>query len=144
MSHYKLLSFIFILLFASILWMNVSGNISNHSDKIDADHHKVYELRTYTTFEGKLDDLHRRFADHTMALFEKHGMENLSYWTPMDKENTLIYIVAHDSREAAEKSWQDFRNDPEWQKAYEDSRKDGPIVEKVESVFMKKTDYSPM
>lgn len=107
-------------------------------------HHEVYELRTYTTHEGKLDDLHERFANHTMTLFEKHGMKNISYWTPMDRENTLIYIISHESREAAEKSWDGFRNDPEWQKAYEDSRKDGPIVEKVESVFMKKTDYSPM
>src|SRR6056297_3734007 len=53
----------------------------------------VYELRTYTTHDGKLDDLHARFANHTMELFEKHGMENIGYWTPMDKENTLTYII---------------------------------------------------
>lgn len=125
----------------SFLFVNAILNPGSESD--DA-HHNVYELRTYTTHDGKLDDLHKRFADHTMALFEKHGMKNIGYWTPTDKENTLIYIISHESREAAEKSWQAFRDDPDWQKAYEESRQDGPIVEKVESVFMTNTDYSPM
>ena len=106
----------------------------------------VYELRTYTTHEGKLDDLHARFEDHTMALFEKHGMTNIMYWSPQDPElsgNTLIYLLSHQSREAAEKSWDGFVNDEEWQRVYEASRADGPIVEWVESVFMTKTPYSP-
>lgn len=108
---------------------------------------KVYELRTYTTHEGKLDDLHERFENHTMALFEKHGMTNIGYWTPEDSElrdNTLIYLLSHESREAAENSWDAFREDPVWQEAYEASRADGPIVENVESIFMKSTPYSQM
>lgn len=106
----------------------------------------VYELRTYTTHEGKLDDLHTRFENHTMDLFEKHGMTNIMYWTPQDpelSENTLIYLLSHDSREAAEQSWEGFVNDVEWQQVYEASRTEGPIVERVESMFMTKTPYSP-
>lgn len=143
MKPYKFLFFVFILLTASFLWMNFSL-VDYNSEEVDFDHHQIFELRTYTTFEGKLDDLHNRFTNHTMRLFEKHGMENIGYWTPTDRENTLIYIVAHESREAAEKSWQAFRDDPEWQKAYQESREDGPIVENVESVFMTNTEYSPM
>lgn len=135
-----------ILVGASFLFVNAGTILNPESELIENDyaHHKVYELRTYTTYEGKLDDLHKRFTDHTMALFEKHGMENIGYWVPTDKENTLIYIISHESREAAEKSWQAFRDDPVWQKAYGESRQDGPIVEKVESVFMTDTEYSPM
>ena len=106
----------------------------------------VYELRTYTTHEGKLDDLHTRFENHTMDLFEKHGMTNIMYWSPQNanlSENTLIYLLSHQSREAAERSWEGFVNDEEWQQVYEASRADGPIVERVESVFMTKTPYSP-
>ena len=104
---------------------------------------RVYELRTYTTLPGRLPALHKRFAEHTLKLFEKHGMKNEMYWEPLDEDNKLIYVVSHDSREAAEKSWQDFRADPEWQKAQRESEQDGKIVEKVERVWMKLTDYSP-
>lgn len=103
---------------------------------------RVYELRTYTTHPGKLGDLHDRFKNHTVQLFAKHGMVNVGYWVPVDQDNTLIYILSHNSREAAEKSWDGFRNDPDWQEAYEASREDGPIVSNVESVFMKATPYS--
>lgn len=103
----------------------------------------VYELRTYTTAEGKLPALHARFRDHTMKLFEKHGMKNVIYFTPVDKPNTLVYLLQHKSRDAAKASWDGFRNDPEWQKAFKASRQDGPLVVKVESQFLKTTDYSP-
>lgn len=103
----------------------------------------VYELRTYTTAEGRLPDLHKRFRDHTMELFEKHGIKNVAYWTPVDKKNTLVYVIAHESREAAKKSWKAFGNDPQWQKVFKESREDGPIVVNVERQFLKPTDYSP-
>jgi hypothetical protein len=125
-------------------------NIDNvNSEGVGADSSSeslVYELRTYTTHDGKLDDLHTRFENHTMELFEKHGMTNIMYWSPQDpdlSENTLIYLLSHESREAAEESWNGFVNDEEWQQVYEASRVDGPIVERVESVFMTKTPYSP-
>lgn len=106
---------------------------------------RVFEMRTYITHPGKLPDLHRRFREHTTALFEKHGMTNVGYWTPAEgpeAENTLVYLLAYPSREAREKSWKAFLTDPDWIKAYTASHKDGPLVEKVISQFLSPTDYS--
>lgn len=108
---------------------------------------EVYELRTYTTHPGKLEALHNRFRNHTIKLFEKHGMTNLMYWVPQDeplKSNTLIYVLKHKSRQAAEASWKAFREDPVWLKVKSESEAAGPIVQKVESVFMDIVPYSPM
>jgi len=107
----------------------------------------VYELRTYTTHPGKLPDLLARFRNHTTKLFEKHGMKNIGYWVPADeplKSNTLIYIVAHKSREAARQSWDAFRQDPEWIKVRDESEKAGKINQKVESVYMDPADFSAL
>lgn len=107
---------------------------------------RVYELRTYTTLEGRLPALEKRFRDHTVKLFEKHGIKNEMYWKPSDpklKDNTLIYVVSHDSHEAAKKSWDGFRNDPEWIKARDASEADGKIISKVESVYLELVDWSP-
>ena len=107
----------------------------------------MFELRTYTCNEGKLPDLLARFRNHTTKLFEKHGMTNVAYWVPQDapaSQNTLIYVISHASREAAKKNWDDFRNDPEWQKVQKESEANGKIVSKVDSVFMGATDFSPM
>ena len=103
----------------------------------------IYELRTYTALPGRLPALHKRFREHTLKLFEKHGMKNVLYFTPVDKDDTLIYLLAHESREAAQASWATFRQDPEWLKARDASEQDGKIVMKVESVFLEPTDYSP-
>lgn len=108
---------------------------------------EVYELRTYYTHPGKLADLNNRFKNHTVKLFERHGMKNIGYWVPQDepgKSNTLIYIIKHASREQAKANWDAFRKDPEWVKAKEASEMAGPIVQKVESVFMDSVPYSPM
>jgi len=108
---------------------------------------KVFEIRTYHTFAGRLDALPKRFREHTMKMFEKHGMSNVGYWVPQDSpahETTLVYVISHASREAAKANWAAFSADPEWQKISADSQKDGKIVEKVESVFMDATDYSPL
>jgi hypothetical protein len=108
---------------------------------------RVFELRTYTCSEGKLEDLKKRFRDHTIEIFARHGMESIGYWVPQDGErakNTLIYIIAHASREAATKNWQDFSNDPEWKKVNADSNANGRIVIKTESVFMDPTDFSKL
>src|SRR6266700_2575714 len=106
---------------------------------------RVFEIRTYTTHPGKLDALNARFRDHTTRIFKKHSMENIGYWVPQDEplhSNTLVYIIAHKSREAAKQSWDAFRNDPEWKKVSSESEANGKIVSKVESVFMDPTDYS--
>jgi hypothetical protein len=108
---------------------------------------RVFEIRTYYTHEGKLDALNARFRNHTVRLFTKHGMTNVGYWTPQEGPlagNTLIYILAHADREAAKKSWDAFRSDPEWLKARSESEAGGPIVSKIDSVFLNATDYSPM
>ena len=108
---------------------------------------RIYELRTYTTLPGRLPALHKRFADHTMKLFEKHGMRNEMYWIPTDdarKNNTLIYVISHESQKAADASWKAFQADPEWIKARDASEADGKILAKApERVFMQLTDYSP-
>ena len=108
---------------------------------------QVFELRTYTAAPGKLAELNARFRNHTLKFFERHGMKNIAYWTPQDgprAADTIIYVLAHESREAAAKSWQAFSADPEWQKVKAASEANGPIVTKVESVFMVPTDYSPL
>jgi hypothetical protein len=105
---------------------------------------KVFELRTYTTNEGKLDALQTRFRDHTTRIFKKHHMTNVGYWVPLDKPNTLIYIISHPSREAAKENWAAFRADPEWQKVSKESEANGKIVSHVDSVYMEATDYSPI
>ncbi len=109
---------------------------------------RVFELRTYYTNEGKLDDLHKRFRDHTCQLLKKHGAELIGFWTPQDdkdgKGSRLVYLLAFPSREAAEKTWKEFRDDPEWKKVYAESHKNGVLVKKVESVFLVPTDYSAL
>jgi uncharacterized protein (DUF1330 family) len=111
-------------------------------------HNRVFELRTYYTNEGKLDDLNKRFREHTCDLLKKHGAEIVGFWTPTDekdgKGDKLIYMLAFPGREAAKKCWDDFGKDPEWQKVYKESHKDGPLVKKVESVFLEPTDYSTL
>jgi NIPSNAP protein len=105
----------------------------------------VWELRTYTAAPGKMDALHARFRDNTNRIFAKHGVKNLTYWTPTDgpnAANTLIYVIPHASREAATKFWADFQGDPEWVKVKAASEANGPLTTNVASVFMKATDYS--
>lgn len=109
---------------------------------------RAFEMRTYYAAPGKLEALNARFRDHTCRLFKKHGMEIVGFWIPTDKEkgadNTLVYILAHKSREAAKKSFADFGKDPEWTKARTESEANGKLVDKVESVFLGATDYSPV
>lgn len=106
----------------------------------------AYELRIYHTYDGKLDDLLTRFREHTTKLFEKHGMKNIAYWTPTDdplKGKTLIYVIAHASRDAATANWKAFGEDPEWISVRDKSEANGKLVEKVDSTFMVLADFSP-
>ena len=107
---------------------------------------RFYEMRTYHLAEGKLEDLHNRFRNHTNRLFKKHGIEMIGYWTPADapaSQNTLVFLLAFPSREAREQSWKSFQDDPEWKKAKADSERNGPLVTKADQLFMNPTDYSP-
>jgi len=104
----------------------------------------IYELRTYTAAPGKLDELNARFKNHTMKLFEKHEMVNFGYWVPINNTNNqLVYLLGHADRDAARNSWKAFGSDPEWQKVVKASESNGKLVSRLESVFMKPTDYSP-
>jgi hypothetical protein len=144
MRRHQLASFacLFTAVVAGYCFAQATASRQEDEDKI-----RLFEIRTYTTEPGKLNALNARFRDHTTKLFEKHGMTNIGYWTPADgprSEDTLIYVLAHDSRAAADQSWQAFRTDPDWLKARGESEAAGPIVKKVESVFLAPTDYSAM
>ena len=106
----------------------------------------VYELRTYTASDGNLDELLARFRGGEIDLFHKHGMESVGYWVPQDEplsENTLVYIVRHDSREAANASWSGFGGDPEWHAMRDESEANGRLTSNVLRQFLIPTDFSP-
>jgi|TARA_B100000953_G_scaffold239536_1_gene201212 hypothetical protein len=128
-----------VLLAASFFCSPIAGlDIAQAEEK-----NRVFEIRTYYANEGKLDALLARFRDHTVALFKKHGMTNVGYWVPSDnKENKLVYMLAFPSREARNKAFKAFSADPDWQKAYKDSTKDGRLVKKIENDFLAGTDFS--
>jgi hypothetical protein len=105
----------------------------------------VFELRIYHANEGKLDNLLARFRDHTIAIFKRHGLESVAYWTPTDdplKGKTLVYMLKHPSREAAIANWAAFHDDPEWKSVSAASDANGKLVNNVESTFVKLTDFS--
>ncbi len=108
---------------------------------------QVFEMRTYIAPPGKIKDLNSRFRDHTLRMFEKHGMKNVIYLTPTDPkqaENTLTYLISHPSKEAADKNWAAFRADPEWLAAAKKSEENGKLVQSVKAEFYVPTDYSPI
>lgn len=124
-----------------------AGSLLTRQIDVHAASSHVYELRMYHTFPGRLPALQARFRDHTITIFNRHHMTSVGYWTPQDepqKDNLLIYILQHDSRESAKKNWDAFRTDPEWQTVSKASEADGKIVEKVDSTFMTPTDFSKL
>jgi len=122
-----------------------AGQFSAFESVAQAQGERIFEMRTYTALPGRLDALNARFRNHTTRIFEKHGMTNIGYWTPQEAplaENTLVYILAHDSRDAGQASWDAFRADPEWAQVAEESQRDGRIVESVDVLWLEATDYS--
>jgi hypothetical protein len=105
---------------------------------------RYFEMRTYHAAEGKIDALNARFRDHTNKLFKKHGMDIIGFWTDEKRPDVLVYILAYPSKEARDKSWKAFQEDPDWIKAKKESEKDGKLVDKVEQTFLNPTDYSPI
>lgn len=112
---------------------------------------RTFELRTYTASPGNIENLHDRFRNHTMKLFEKHGINNIVYWKPTDsdkaaKSDLLVYMIAHKDTTSATASWKAFREDPVWVEAKKASevKGGGSLTTKVESIFMLPTDYSPL
>lgn len=116
------------------------------SQRDDPKQSTVYELRVYHAAPGKLGELLARFRDHTTKLFEKHGMTVIAYWTPVDepeRDNLLIYILQHPSREAATANWKSFQDDPEWKRVKAESEANGKLAEKIDSTYLALTDFSP-
>jgi hypothetical protein len=106
----------------------------------------VYEPRVYHAAPRKLEELLARFRNHTAKLFAKHGIKDIAYWTPVDepgRDNMLVYILQHPSREAATANWKSFQDDPEWKRVKEESEANGKLAEKIDSTFMALTDFSP-
>ena len=106
----------------------------------------IYEYRVYEAIPGKLPELHNRFRDHTLGIFERHGMVNVGYWTPSvgDYTDRLVYILAHESAEARQRSWEAFYVDPEWQRVKAESEANGPLVSRIFNSLLAPTDYSPL
>jgi len=116
-------------------------------ESVHAQNARVFELRVYHAPPGKLDDLKARFRDHTIDIFKKHGITSIGYWIPQDaerKDNTLIYLIAHPSREEATKNWRALGTDPAWQQVAKASEANGKIVDKIESTYMDPTDFSQL
>lgn len=104
---------------------------------------KIQEWRVYDAVPGKLPDLHNRFANHTLGLFEKHGMENIGYWTEVfGTSNRLVYMLGYPSLGDREKSWASFMKDPDWLRARAESEKNGTLVAKVANRMLRPTAYS--
>ena len=106
----------------------------------------IYEYRVYEAMPGRLPDLEARFRNHTVKLFEKHGIKNIGYWKSSvgGYSDRLIYIVAFENVETRERAWADFRSDPEWQKVVAESEARGPIVARSTNTLLTPTDYSPL
>ena len=138
---------LFIIALAAVLGLAFNQILPGNTASYAQSSEKVFELRMYTATPGNLANLQARFRDHTLRIFEKHGMTNVGYWSPTDPElaeNTLIYLLAHESREAANASWRAFGQDTEWQAVAEASNVNGSILAGVERTWMKATDFSPM
>ena len=140
MSRKKLAATLSVM-FATVAGVAIMSTHATHAQ----DSNRVFELRTYTCNEGKLPDLLKRFRDHTIEIFDKHHMTSIGYWVPQDEprsSNTLIYVLAHPSRDAAKANWAAFVNDPEWKKVAAESEANGKIVNHVDSVYMSPADFS--
>jgi hypothetical protein len=137
-----------LLLSACVAPARAGEKTAEHGSQEKTAPHRIFELRTYYTNEGKLTDLHKRFRDHTCRLLKQHGAELIGFWTPLDEKDgkgtKLIYLVAFPSREAAKTTWAEFQKDAEWQKVYKESHANGVLVGRVDSVYMEPTDYSEM
>ena len=129
----------------AMFMMPSSSKAVDQPDRQNQNDTRVFEMRTYYASEGKIDALNKRFREHTLELFAKHGMTNIGYWQPVEQKDTLVYIVAHADMEARDKAWAAFRADPVWIEAKKASEADGiPLAKKVDTVILKPTDYSPI
>jgi len=103
----------------------------------------IYELRTYYAAPGQIERLHRRFAEHTIRLFGKHGIGVVGFWTPDNEPTTLVYLLKFASKDDMKAKWSTFAADPEWQKAKAESEVEGRLVKDFKSEVLTATPYSP-
>ena len=103
----------------------------------------VYEMRMYYVSPGKMDPLLSRFALHTEAIFERYHLRTIGYWVPRENpQNLLLYILEHESVEAAERNWAAFRKDAEWNRIKAETDSEVPLVASIVRYFMDKVDFS--
>jgi hypothetical protein len=129
------------------VFMMLAPELSTGIAVLPSDRDRIFELRTYFLYPGRVDAINARFRDHTRTLFERHGMINVVYWftvEPESQQSRLVYLLAHDSEVAAKNSFDQFRDDPDWKAARDASELSGPIVEKIESVYFKALLFSPL
>jgi hypothetical protein len=106
----------------------------------------LYELRVYQSVVGQMPKLLARFRDHTVPIWEKHGISPLGFWTTLigDSSNELTYILRWESLADREAKWTTFLNDPAWRKARDDSERDGPIVASIRNQILAPTEFSAL
>ncbi|GAC1354188.1 MAG: NIPSNAP family protein [Herpetosiphon sp.] len=106
----------------------------------------IYELRIYDAMPGKLAALNARFANTTTHLFKKHGITAVGYWTTYigPNANTLTYILAYEDMADRQRRWDAFQSDPEWQAARAESERDGPLAERIQTIMLQPTAFSPL
>ena len=106
----------------------------------------IYELRVYQAIPGKMGKLLARFRDHTVPIWETHGIRPLGFWTTLigKSSNALTYILSWESLAERETKWAAFANDPAWRKARDDSEKDGPIVAGIRNEMLAPTAFSAL
>ena len=103
----------------------------------------IYELRIYHMHPGKMDGINARFGNHTLKLFKNHDIKVVDFWLDATGAEKLYYICEFPDQATKEAAWVTFGADPEWKRVYEESHKDGPIVERVESFLMTRAPYFP-
>jgi hypothetical protein len=106
----------------------------------------IYELRIYTAHPGKMGALQARFREHTTALFEKHGLKNVGYWTNAvgGRSDELWYMLAFEDAAQRDEAWRSFATDEEWNRVRAESEADGPLVHHIENRLLRPTDFSPL
>jgi hypothetical protein len=136
-------SYVISFLFGAAVMLGLSTLSGSNAEST----HHVYELRLYHVNEGKMNALRDRFGDHTDAIFKRHNMKSIGYWSPEDapsSQNLFIYILEHPSRHEAEKNWAAFQADPEWQKVKAESEAHGALVDHIDRYFMDPTSFSTL
>jgi hypothetical protein len=145
-THTKIASFAFCLFSASSAFAQNPPPEAAPSPSLKTTG-RLLELRTYYANPGKLEDIHKRFRDHTLRIFAKHGMTVVGFWGPVYKkdgsEDRLVYMMSFADRAERDAKWKEFLSDPEWQKVSKESDANGKIVQKTENLFLYETDYAP-